>query len=531
MTNYLLKEIQELASQQIRFAPRGKKIEQSLKAEQLYNEISDSQLYSYRFVCRFITDFRSEIHQKLQFTGIALKHDLLLFAEKLYNSCNVNINEVNEKVWTLKEICKKFNVSEKTVSRQRKNGLFSRRFLFGKKKRLGFLDQSVNRFFRQHQEKIRRSGQFSRLNGKEKRLILQAAHRFSASADSPSEVIRTVARFLGRSPETVRLTLLHFNQRNPDEAVLQQRKTLDETERKNIFEQYRQGVSVHSLSEQYQRSRSNIHWIIAKQQAAQIFALPLSFIADAKPVFESVTEPVFEEIPQSRSRAKTKTAVRLSAEQESSLFRQMNEYKYRAAVLRDSLDAKRPKKSVMAQIEELFEKAAALKKEIVMSFFPLVISAAKQHLSISGSKSGGLDVLISSGSITLIQAVDTFDYRRGNRFSTYLTWAVAKGLARFVSSSERRSGGAFSADEKVLDFLPDYRSDIHEQEDAQLETERMVSQLLKSLDEREQKIIKHRFGIGGDDELTLNETGRELGVSDERVRQLEKAALEKLRNL
>jgi RNA polymerase sigma factor (sigma-70 family) len=60
----------------------------------------------------------------------------------------------------------------------------------------------------------------------------------------------------------------------------------------------------------------------------------------------------------------------------------------------------------------------------------------------------------------------------------------------------------------------------------------MVLQLLQSLDERGQAVIRHRFGIGNSgstaEPLTLNETGKELGVSDERIRQLEKNSLTKL---
>jgi RNA polymerase primary sigma factor/RNA polymerase sigma factor len=76
----------------------------------------------------------------------------------------------------------------------------------------------------------------------------------------------------------------------------------------------------------------------------------------------------------------------------------------------------------------------------------------------------------------------------------------------------------------------DDRSDQYEQESAQLQREEQIGKILERLDDREQKIIISRFGLArGHEPLTLKEVGAEMGVTKERVRQIEARALSKLR--
>ena len=83
----------------------------------------------------------------------------------------------------------------------------------------------------------------------------------------------------------------------------------------------------------------------------------------------------------------------------------------------------------------------------------------------------------------------------------------------------------------MFEASADNRSDEHEQEKAQKQRQEAVKGMLGRLDERERKIIISRFGLGGASEQTLEQLGRELGITKERVRQIESRAQEKLRRI
>ncbi|MDR1291284.1 MAG: RNA polymerase subunit sigma-70, partial [Planctomycetaceae bacterium] len=237
--NYQINVMRELRDQQVRYAPREKKIEQSRRAELLYREISENNDPTYAHVCMSITDFKTEMYPDLVLVAKYVKHDLLLFIDDLYDSANVKVEEAGEKVWTIEELTAKFKVASKTISRWRKQGLVSRKFIFGKKKRVGFLQSSLDHFMANDPDRIKRGEKFSQLTAEEKELIIKLARRFSNSQLSPTEVAKRIARYMKRSVETVRYTVKTFDERNTDIQIFPNRHTpLDEDERYVIFQKY-----------------------------------------------------------------------------------------------------------------------------------------------------------------------------------------------------------------------------------------------------------------------------------------------------
>ena len=83
----------------------------------------------------------------------------------------------------------------------------------------------------------------------------------------------------------------------------------------------------------------------------------------------------------------------------------------------------------------------------------------------------------------------------------------------------------------MFEAAADNRTDEHEYESASKRMQEAVKGMLGRLDERERKIIISRFGLGGASEQTLEQLGRELGITKERVRQIESRAQEKLRKI
>lgn len=116
-TNYLNPAIRQLRDQQIRFAPREKKIEQVAQAEKLLSELDPKRTYTYEYVCYRITNFRPETNPDLKLSGKEADHDLRLFVEDVSDSANITADSAGEKVLTVEVLAQEFNVSTKTISR------------------------------------------------------------------------------------------------------------------------------------------------------------------------------------------------------------------------------------------------------------------------------------------------------------------------------------------------------------------------------------------------------------------------------
>ena len=121
---------------------------------------------------------------------------------------------------TVEELSKMFNVSTKTISRWRQQGLVSRRFVFDGRKRVGFLQSRVERFVAQQRgpRAARRALQPAHAT-KSATTSSSAARRLARAGGCPAEVARRVAQRMNRSVETVRYTLKQFDQEHPDLAV------------------------------------------------------------------------------------------------------------------------------------------------------------------------------------------------------------------------------------------------------------------------------------------------------------------------
>ena len=116
-TNYNISALRELRDQQVRFAPRDKKIEQIQRAESLLDEIESDRTYTYEYLCFRITDYRPDLSDPVQISGRDANHDLRLFVEDVSDAAEIPVELAGEPVLTVEELSRLFNVSSKTISR------------------------------------------------------------------------------------------------------------------------------------------------------------------------------------------------------------------------------------------------------------------------------------------------------------------------------------------------------------------------------------------------------------------------------
>ena len=239
---------------------------------------------------------------------------------------------------------------------------------------------------------------------------------------------------------------------------------------------------------------------------------------------------------------------------------------------------------LLGRIRAILTAIDAAKQEMVRANLRLVLSIAKRYRGRGMS----FDDLIQEGNLGLLKAVGRFDHTKGNRFSTYATWWVRQSIIRGIYDKTRtirlpvhfielknlffkvfyellkelgrepspqeiaeRANLPLEKVQMVLtlaaqpisletpigddeqrlgDFIEDDRAVSPVEECSGRELAELTRELLSTLQPREEKILRARFGIDGQPAETLEKIGRTFKVSKERIRQIEKKALRKLRN-
>jgi len=317
--------------------------------------------------------------------------------------------------------------------------------------------------------------------------------------------------------------------------------TLDETTKARIYRQARWGGSVEVLATQFGLSRSRIERVITELRAERLLETKLEFVSDPSfddpaavaEILGASPEPAVGQGPR-RARAPVGLppyladlydVPLLSRAQERYLFRRMNYLYYRAHQLRVALDPNDCDAAQLDEIERLQGEALAVKNQLIRANLRLVVSIAKKRVGPSDN----FFELVSDGNMSLIRAVEKFDFARGFKFSTYATWAIVNNFTRTMPDDKRWRNRFTTGHEELFEAAADHRSDEHEYESDLCHNQDTVQAMLGRLTDRERRVLVSRYGIGGANEMTLEQLGKELGITKERVRQIQSRAQDKLR--
>lgn len=545
MPRFLSEDISELTRQLV-FAPPSRRRRLMQSVEDLYWHIEPQQNYPLDFLVYRITGYRPETSGDVVLTGSAVRADLTAVVEQLSESLHEKATDHTPRPLDQKALCKRLNVSSKTVSRYRRDGLFARIIDFGDgRPRLGFLPASVDRFLERRGKSMERAARFSRLDEPTRHAIIMRARRIAARVETtPFAVARHLSRKFGRSTEAVRQLLLAHDKADSRVAIFPEHAPpLTEKQQRIIHRAYHRGVPVALMAERYRKARNAVYRAINRRRTIALRQLPIRHVhsptfdlPDAEQVIlESDLPP--PEVPTNGS--KNRDSLRplydtplLSPAAERAMFARYNFLKYRAGQLRDQLDKYQPRSSDLDRIETLLRWAVNLKHHLVRANLRLVVSVARKHLGSRFSPEA-MSELIGEGNIVLLEAIDTFDAGRGNRFSTYLTWALMRHFATAGAVGAHVDQGRPAT--PMLEYWPaSLNPNVAAMEHAE-HVAATLSQLLIQLDARERLIISRHFGLSDEEgrrgePQTLAQVAQELNISAERARQIEHRALLKLRD-
>lgn len=530
---------------QLTLSPRRLRVEQIKGIERVLSLVKTDRAYPFDLVCYHITRYR----KRGPTTGPsipakALVGDLVTMAEVLSRKANLKVAELGEAYRTHQELADELQVSTKTVRRWRNRGLMGLRVVFEDGvNRLAFCRGTIDRFVAENRNLVARGASFKQLTAEEKdRMAMRAREILARRRMKLHAVARIIAEDTGRAVETVRYTLRRYDQAHPETALFAGVCGTAESARELAIWQCRvKGESLSAIAHAFDCSEGEVEDVLRRVQVQRWLQSPPECVyndlfdaPNADALILDAAEPAASPSAPARIPRELPAYLRnlyltplLTREQEQDLFRRYNYLKFRATRLLKALDIDVITEEQFAVVRDLMSRIEDTKQRIVRANLRLVVSIAKRHV---GASSHFFEV-VSDGNMSLMRAIEKFDFSLGNKFSTYASWAIMKNYARTIPEQHYHAARYVTGQETLLDSAADHHA-VPASDSDRSKVRELLAAGLKELDEREREIVSEHFGLRDrNSALTLEQLGKRFGITKERVRQIERNALARLREL
>jgi len=511
------------------------------RIETLIDEIADGESHAYDYICYRVTGYQpAAVHGGL-LAGAALRQDLMRMLDQISASLKERAAQAGEPVYRLADVARMFDVSSKTIGRWRKLGLKSRKMVFdGRGLRTAFLERYIDGFLERYGPKVKRLAILRQVTPEDRRTVLSRARQLMLDEHRGfSETVKRLTGELGFQAETTRNILLqHMGMVTGDAKNYE----TEGRRRLAMIARFDEGQSVGKIAREFNTTRAAVYRAVYSVRATD--ALSENVACVFNPVFnlpnaEQIilgkqldpevrvldSDPLSIPAGPQLAYNNRSNGYLLTREQEHDLFRRYNFLKCRMAALQEEIRDSRVRAGLVRRYERLRTAALRIRRILVRANMRLVVSVARRHVG----RHCELANLISDGNLSLLKAIEKFDFSRGNKFSTYATWALMKNYAKSIPEENYTIDTFITGHDELLRTASGPSEEPGEKE-REARLREMVRDMVRKLNDRERRIIMRRYGLeDGRRPATLDELGREFGLTKERIRQIEVKALRKLK--
>jgi len=469
------------------------------------------------------------------------------------------VGSAGDRWLTLDDLCRRWDVSRKTLERYRRMGLTSRRVQSrrgtrGGAERVVYSEAAVRAFERANRERIAEAGEFGRMDAAARARVLRRAGRYRRVLGwSRFRTAQRLAAQEGRSVEAIRKMLCRHDERS-EKPIFDEPGILDSSQRAGLERASRRGGNLSAAAEQVRKSRASVYRVVGERRAERLRGLELR-----GPVGPAFARKDAAEVVLSHAAARKglgcpgaanvaellRMAAGIGPEDAAVETARAAAYWYLIWLARRGVESL-PRHGAKARtgeagldvIETRLLWASRIKAEIVRSQLPLLVRTIESQAGFSAQEIPGLALreLCAVGLEAMIEAADRFDPFKGGRLAAPMGVGVTRAISQWLRANADAAGlrskpgtarrTSPKADLALL-VLDDWAVRVNPWQEW-LEPAAAARAGRAGLAARERGVLEMRFGWSGHPPRTLEETAREFKTTPTRITAIQRSAIAKL---